>query len=405
MNPRWLAHFCLLAAAMPLSNVTRAGVWGSQPVIGISGDYSTNPGLLDLPDTAETHGALLLDAPTSYVGDGNKFTILPSFRLSNAQGYSSLDSDYEHLNVSEELDSDRNVFIATGGVARDSSLYHDFILNGSAGVERNSLLADLNWDRKLSERLDLISDLNSSRVRYAEGIGAETLTDYRYSSFAPSLVWKETERNKLSLSASVGKYNSLDGSTESTSANVQVGFTRQLSEIWSLSASAGYSRADNRADTEEEIFVPVQGGIVGVLIPTEVKSTQIGSVYSLGVTRQASRLNFSATASRQLTPSGFAFLSQQDIYELQGTYLASARWSLGADLRQVNYQNPDLNGLINGVRVTSLSFSATWQWTEHWTITTNVTRILERYGAPTIEVNASGVSVELARHFDWKQFQ
>src|SRR5580704_13073136 len=133
MNSRGSARICLLAAAMSIASVGKAGVWGTQPVLGVSGDYSSNPALLDLPDTAETHAALLLDAPTTYVDNAFKVSFLPSFRLSNSRGYSSLDSDYEHLNVRGEFDTDLSVFTATGGVARDSSLYHDYLLSGSTG--------------------------------------------------------------------------------------------------------------------------------------------------------------------------------------------------------------------------------------------------------------------------------
>src|SRR5271168_1622872 len=101
---RW-ARFCLLAAAMSIARFSDAGVWGAQPVVGVAGDYSTNPALLNLPNTEESHVALLVDAPTTYNGDAFKFSILPSFRLSDTQGYSSLDSDYEHLNVSGEFDT------------------------------------------------------------------------------------------------------------------------------------------------------------------------------------------------------------------------------------------------------------------------------------------------------------
>jgi hypothetical protein len=402
MIRRRLARICLLAAATALTSHVRAGVWGSQPVIGISGDYSTNPGLLNVPDTAEEHGALLLDAPTSYVGDGSKFTILPSFRFSNAAGYSSLDSDYDHLNVTEELDSDRNVFTATGGMARDSSLLHDYILNGSTGVERNSILADLNWDRKLTERLDIDGDLNAMRVHYAAGTGTETLTDYRYWSFAPSLSWNTSERGKLSLSANVGRYNSLDGLTQSTSANLQLGFAKQLSEVWSLSASGGYSRADNQEDTYTVIQLTPT---LDLLIPVQLKSTQTGSVYSVNIARQASLLYVSATASRQLAPTGFAYLSSQDAYELKVGYPASARWSLSGDLRRVTYQNPEFGGVNSSLTVTSLTLGATWQWTEHWTVSVGATSILEHYGSPSLKVDSSGVNVEVARHFDWKQIQ
>jgi len=409
MTRRRLARACVLAAAMTIASVSKAGVWGSQPVIGVSTDYSTNPGLLDLPntDTAETHAALLLDAPTSYVGDAFKFSVLPSFRFSNAQGYSSLDSDYEHLNARTEFDTDLDSVALTAGVARDSSLYHDYLLSGSTGVERNSLLGDVNWDRKLTERVEFDTDVNWTQVRYGAGLGTDILTDYKYISVAPTLAWTTSELGKLTLAASAGRYNSLDGLTESTSANLQAGFTRQLSEIWSVSATGGYSRANNRADADEFIgyeFTP--SGFIPVFIPVTLKSTQTGSVFSANVSRQTQLLLLAATASRQLTPTGLAFLSRQETYELKAGYTGSARWTFNGDLRRIVYEQPEGTGsTTSSLNVTSLQLSAAWQWTEHWTVTVNATHVLERYGSPTISVDTSGVSLELSRQFDWKTFQ
>jgi hypothetical protein len=405
MNPRWLAPLCFSAAAMCIASPGRAGVWGAQPVLGVSADYSSNPALLDLPNTAETHAALLLDAPTTYVGDAFKLSILPSFRLSDSQGYSSLDSDYEHLNVRGEFDADLDIFTATAGVARDSSLYHDYLLNGSTGVRRDTATADLNWDRQLSERLDFNTDLNSIRVRYAEAPGTATLIDYKYTSLTPTLTWSQSERAKISVSANAGRYDSLDGQTESTSATLQLGYVKQLTEIWALSASAGYSRADNELHTEELSLVDTPGGPTIVLVPATVKSTQNGSVYLVNLSRQTQLLLLSAVASRQLMPTGFAFLSRQDNYELKAGYNASERWTFSGDVHRVNYQQPESTGAFVDLNITYFQLSAAWQWTEHWTVTMNATRVMERYGAPSIDVASSGVSLAFSRQFNWKQIQ
>jgi hypothetical protein len=405
MNPRGSARLCLLAAAMSIASAGRAGVWGAQPVVGMSGDYNSNPALLDLPNTTETHAALLLDGPTTYVGDAFKLSILPSFRLSDSQGYSSLDSDYEHLNVRGEFDTDLSVFTATGGVARDSSLYRDYLLNGSTGVRRDTATVDLNWDRQLTERLDVDTDLSSMRVRYGQAVGATTLIDYRYTSLAPALTWTESERGKLTVTANAGRYDSLNGETQSTSANLQLGFVKQLTEIWSLTASAGYSRANNELHTEEEVLEFTDEGPAIVFIPITVRSTQNGSVYLVNLSRQTPLLTLSAVASRQLTPTGFAFLSRQDNYELKATYNSTERWTFNADVHRVNYQQPESTGAVVDINVSYLQLSAAWQWTEHWTLTMNATRVMERYGMPAIDVASSGVSVAFSRQFDWKQFQ
>jgi hypothetical protein len=412
MTRRGPAQFCWLSAAMCMASLARAGVWGTQPVLGVAADYYTNPALINLPDTAESHAALLVDAPTTYQGDGAKFNVLPSFRLSDSRGYSSLDSDYAHLTALGELDTERNVFSASAMAARDSSLYHDYFLNGSTGVRRDTATADLNWDGKLTERMEIDTDLNSQRVRYGEsvGVGAPDLVDYKYTSLAPTFSWLQSERGKLTASASVGRYNSLNGQTESTSTNLQLGFVQQLSEIWSLSASAGYSRAGNKIDTEVEELEFTQLGPIFVLVPVTLKANQNGSVYAFNVSRQTERLLLSAISSRQLVPTGLAFLSRQESYELKASFNKTARWVLNADLQRVEYNTPENGGASVDLHLTNLQFTAVWQWTEHWTLTANAVRVLEKYGtvgvkSAAIDVASSGVSLELSRQFDWKSFQ
>jgi hypothetical protein len=405
MNPRGSARFCFAAAAMCIASLCRAGVWGAQPVIGVSADYSSNPALLDLPNTAESHADLLLDAPTTYVGDAFKLSLLPSFRLSNTQGYSSLDSDYEHLTASGEFDTERSVFTVTGLLARDSSLYHDYLLNGSTGVRRDTATADVNWDRHFTERFEIDADVNSTRVRYAEPAGVSTLTDFKYTSVTPTLAWAESERTRLTVSASAGRYNSLNGTAESTNVNLQFGFVQQLSEIWTLSANAGYSRANDELDAAEEVLESSPSGPIVVLIPFRVKSTQNGSVYSVNLGRQTSLLTLSISASRQLSPQGYVFLSGQDTYELKATYNKTERWSFSGDVRRIIYQTPGAAASGNGLGTTALAFSAAWRWTEQWTLTLNASRVFEHYGSPSIGISASGASVELSRQFNWKSLQ
>jgi hypothetical protein len=401
---RWL-RFCLLAAAMPIARFSEAGVWGAQPVVGVSGDYSTNPGLLNLPNTAESHAALLLDAPTTYNGDAFKFSVLPSFRLSDTQGYSSLDSDYAHLNIASEFDTARSALTLSAGVARDSSLYHDYILDGATGVRRDTGTAELSWDRHLTERLEFNTDINYSRVRYGKTTGVGTLTDYQYTSVTPTLTWDATEQTKITSTASVGRYKSLDGTTESSSANLQVGFIKKFNEIWSLSGSGGYSRANNEIGFTEQVLEFTPDGFVIVLVPIVVKSSQNGSVFSISMNRQTELLSLTADAGRQLTPSGFAFLSRQDSYGMKATYAAFEHWTFGCDAHRVSYQQPQKNGDIVDLDINYLKAFATWQWTENWTVAVNASYLLEHYGKPSSRIASTGISVELSRQFDLKTFQ
>jgi hypothetical protein len=411
---RW-ACSCLAAVSMCMASSVRAGVWGTDPVVGIVGDYATNPALLETPHTAESNGALLLDAPTNYVGDGVGFFVIPDFRLSSSQGYASLASDYEHLTLKGELDTERSTLTATAGIYQDSSLYQDYLsngsgylFNGSTGVKRDTLTADLNWDRNLTERLEFDTDVNSMQVKYGQAAaGVGTLTDYRDTNIAPTLSWVSSERNKWTLSANVGRYNSFDEvfeSSESRSANLQVGLVRNLNEIWSLTASAGYSRALNRENFDEEFLVITPEGPAIEIVPIREESAQNGTVYSADLNRKGERLSFDVIASRQLMPTGYAFLSQQNLVKVAATYTYSDRWSFGAGAYYQQARNPQLQGGIITQTPKSISLSASWRWTEFWTVTFAASRITELFQPPGLTVASTEVSIKISRQFNHIKF-
>src|SRR3984957_3986656 len=412
---RW-ACGCLAAVSMCLASSARAGVWGTDPVVGIVGDYATNPALLDIPHTAEANGALLLDAPPDYSGDGVGFYVIPDFRLSSSQGYASLASDYEHLALKGELDAERSTLTATAGIYQDSSLYQDylsngsgFLSNGSTGVKRDTLTADLNWDRNLTERLEFDTDVNSMQVKYGQAAaGVGTLTDYRDTNIAPTLSWVSSERNKWTLSASVGRYNSFDEafeSSESRSANLQVGFVRNFSEIWSLTASGGYSRALNRQNFDEEFLVIGPEGQPEIaLVPIRDESAQNGTVFSADLNRKGERLSFDITASRLLAPTGFAFLSQQNLFKVGAIYTYSDRWSFSAGGYYQQAKNPQLQGGLITQTPKSINLSASWRWTEFWTVTFAASRVTELFQPPGFTVASTEVSIKISRQFKHIKF-
>jgi hypothetical protein len=405
MMQRWSAPLCWSAAAMLISSAARAGVWGMDPVLGITADYATNPGLLEIPNTAQTDAALLIDAPATFNASDFKLSVLPSFRVGDTKSYSSVNSDYEHLSVKGEFDTDRSVLSASAGVSRDSSLYLNYLANGETGVRRDGATADLNWDRFLTERMEVDTDVNSSRVRYGSAVGATSLIDYKYTSITPTLAWNASERTKFTLAASAGQYDSLDGTTRSRNANLQLGFVRPLTEIWSLTASGGFSRALNRIDFDEQFLEFTPNGLEIVSVPVRAESSQNGAVYSVNLTRHGERLTLNAIASRQETPTGFAFLSRQNTVELQVNYSLSARWSLSGDAKYLSAQDPQRQGASIDRTVDYFGLNASWQWTEHWTLTLGASRVTERYQSPHIDLASNQVAVTLSQRFNHIGFQ
>jgi hypothetical protein len=383
-------HRYLLVAAMCMTSAARAGVWVSEPVLGLAADYSTNPALLFVNHNTETHGDILIDAPTTYHANGASFSVLPSFRLSDSPGFSSLASNYAHLTAAGEIDSDRDTLTVTGQYALDSSLYQ-FGFNGfsgSTGVRRETSLGDANWVHALTERVNVGLELDSSHVLYGQATSFLGLIDYRYTSAAPSLSWATSERTTLTVLGSIGLYNSSNGETKSVNSNLEIGFTRRFNELWTVTAKAGLSR---ETDTLDEYYGPY-------LLET-LRSTTNGTVFTANVTRQGSRLSANASASRSLVPSGYAFLSHQDTYALSLQCPWTERLTLGGQAQRVtSVEEQNFGGPVNQTYF-NLGLSAAWKWTEKWTVTLSTSKITVKY-APTIDAATTGVNLQLSRHFD-----
>jgi hypothetical protein len=388
MTPRGLPRSCLLAALMCAASVTRAGIWASDPVLGMTADYSTNPGLLYSNYTAETHGAVLIDAPTTYHGDALSVSVLPSFRFSDSEGYSSLASDYAHLTVKGELDSERNTVTLSGQLARDSSLYYNYTVNGGTGVRRDTSAVDAAWARALTERWNFSFDLSSSRVLYGESSSFTTLTDYRYTNLAPSLSWNTGERTTLTLTAGVGLYDTTDLTTKSVNSTLQVGIKRQFNELWSYNVNVGYSRETNSIDL-----------YFGPYLLESLSATNTGTLYSANVSRQGTLLTVSASASRSLVPSGFSFLSLQEFYQLDFRYQHNPRWTFAGFTRWLQSRQPQAFGAAVNQEYLEFEMSAAWLFTEKWTATLSASRVTARYTS-AMDVAANGITLQLSRRFN-----
>jgi len=367
--------------------------WSIEPQLGASSAYDTNPALIEFNSRSEEHIAALINLPLRYDADGIALSLSPSARISNSHGYSSLASSYTHVDGSAQFINDLGSTTLQGGLARDSSLYHVGGLVNGIGVRRDTASTGADWTRSLTERSALQLDASWSRVNY--GQNAFLLTDYKYLSAGPTFAYQLTERDTVKVLSKFGRYQSLDGITESTSENLELGFARQLNELWTLSTTAGYTRSTN---SEKFFFGPLFLG--------SFSSSLNGAVYAATLTRQTEQFNFSGGVSRSLQPAGFAFLSRQDSVNLTATYLRSERWDFALSTVWDQARNPrpiSVQGALGTadteVRYFYAQLTADWHWTEQWVISMHATRVSEQSHPPPFSAVSSGVSVDIVRHF------
>ena len=396
----------VLAAAMLCSEAARAGVWGADPTVGISGDYGSNPALIEVPHPSETDAALLFDAPLSYQGNSLTLSLLPSFRVSDTSSYASVNSDYVHLSASGEFDTERNTFKVSAGANRDSSLYQNFLVDGEAAVRRDGLSGDLAWTRHLTERLDADLDVDTVHVRYGTSAGNATLVSYKDTSVVTDLAWQGTERDKTTLAVNAGQYDSLAGTTRSRNYGAQLAYSRSLTEAWSLTVSGGYSRQQNRLDLEvpELVYIPGYGfTIIGV--PVSVESQVDSPVYAARLTRTGPRLTLNLSATRQEAPTGFAFLSLQTAYDLQLSYALTQRCSASLHEYWLRAHDPSLQGGYADRVVNAVTADLSYQLSEHYTLDLALSRIDETLNAVGLHLVNNQVTLTLNYKFNHIGFQ
>jgi hypothetical protein len=343
--------------------------WSIQPSVGAAADYESNPGLRTYDERAEEHIAAILDVPLRYDADEVEFVLRPSGRLSNKAGYDSLASNYVHLDTSAQYASDRSSATWQGELARDSSLL--FLgpdLNG-LGVRRDSALTSFDWTHLLTEREQFQLDASWSQVKYALPPSASPyLIDYRYLSGGPTWSVSVTERSTAKLNAVVAQYDALNGITASRSYNPQLEFVRQLSEIWSLTATAGYARAIN---SEKFYFGPFFLG--------SFKATENSTTYSATLARQGERFNLSANASRALAPTGLAYLSQLESAGFTAGFTQSEYWDYRLNASWQRAVNPVSSTEKTTQHYVNAQIAADWHWTPQWTLTLSLGRVSETF--------------------------
>jgi hypothetical protein len=381
------------------SSLGRAEPLSIQPTVGVATDYSSNPYLLPAGGHSVSDAALLISAPASYDADALHLSLSPSIRYSTSGSYASLESNYFRLSGGAQYTTDVDTVSLTSSIGRDSSLYQSGLKSGGVGVRSDSDSAAGDWQRVLTSRAVFDLNIGWNRVLYDQTGDEEGLVDYRYLSEGSSASYAYNELTTLQLTAGAGQYTALNGNTRSQNYSLSLGMTRQLTEDWTLVASAGYAKSNNSVNLYEGPFL-VDGVVYGPYFVGTAKSSQQGPVYNLNLTHQGETVTVALTGSRAYRPSGFEYLSRTDAFELDVTRTLSERWSLGTALNYTNVATPYVNGSLASLRYFNPQFSANYHWTPTWTLSlrTNWTK-LQNQEPPPQHAASTSVSLEISRKF------
>jgi hypothetical protein len=364
-----------------------AGPWSAQPLIGVAAEYASNPALVTEGGTSEEHGALVLESPLYFDQDDLHLALIPRVRYGGNTGYSSLTSNYLHLDANAKYAAELDVLTFTGAAYQDSSLLYAGGLADGIGVRRDTKSGDLGWQHALTERLQFQVDVNDVTTRYGQSSASNNLVDYNDEAVSPALSYALNELNTVHLSGGVSRYKTLNGFTDSDSDTLQLGLDHRINELWSFSGTAGYTKSTDQYHFLDETL----------------SSAQNSAVYSTSLTRTTQKLIESVSVSRAVTPTGLAFLSRQDTVAGQINYTYSDRLSYAGGVTWADISQPLVGGGTATRRFYDIDASANYHLSEQWVVTVHATKVGQQFpgaaGQPSANPSSTGVSLQISRQF------
>ena len=379
-----------------LSAATLADTLSSESSVGLSSEYASNPFLVPSGAHAAESIAAVANLPATYTSDTQTLDIVPRLRFAETHGDVALLSDYQYLDATWHLNSERNSFTATTDWHHDSTLYNIFENGALFGrdLRRREEIGNLAWKRALSERSDLQLAASWDQVAYSQS-GQTSLVNYDYGQGQLQYDRTLTERWQWTGAVGFGRFEQINHSYSSDNRFLQSALIRPLSERWSITAQLGYSYLT----AHEQGFICCEigqeaGGLLGLqYIPISQNASRGAPTYLLSLERKGERWTLDLAASRAILPSGLGALVTQDDASIKASIPWTERWTLVATLHGSQLTEPLQTLHLGERRYVDIDFSANWLWTEHWTLQLQSSYVLERVasGVPT----SSGVTVYL----------
>ena len=367
-----------------MPGLAHGGSWNTEPSVSLSGEYSSNPRLLQTDAHAVESAALTLVMPATYTGARQSFDLRPQIRAAATHGDTELISDYQYLDSSWRINWPTQILQLSGFLHHDSTLYNQFE-NGAllpATQRRTEQNGALDWQNRLTERVTLRTDLSYDRVNY--GLLARSgLSDYRYLQASLGLSRDMTERLLWTLSVGSSRYDVIDQDYRNDNPFARTTLTQKLSEDWTMTAGAGVSSL--RARSQFGAFIS--------------RSRRTLPNFNLMLERRNAEGSFSFVISRSIQPSGFGALVTQDNVSLSRNVNWSERWSGSAVLRG-SRQLDSLRQLnLGDRRYYSAELAATWLWREQLTLTAQLGLSTQHYASNLPQPSSTAFYLTLTRQF------
>jgi hypothetical protein len=395
---------CAHAATCALSLATLSSSFGatlsSESSVGLLTGYNSNPYVVANGTAAEAV-AVVADVPATYTSDWQSFDLEPRLRYGQTHGAAQLLSDYEYLDAMWRLNGERTTLLIDAGWHRDSTLYNQYENAALIGHDLPRLedSATGSWQRTLSERSDVRLDGACDQVNYSASSNLR-LDNYHSAQAFAAYERTLTELWQWSVSLGFQHYEQPALGSSSDDRLLQTSVTGALSERWSMTTQVGYSLLNSGIQG----YVCCQilespSGYFLQYIPVRQDSSGGSFDYLVSLQRKSERLVLGLSASQSILPSALSATIKQDTVALNATMPWTERFTLSAMLQGSQQSNPLQPTIsIGDRRFYDAGLSASWLWTEHWSLGLATAYIRQRTAALS-QASSYSVNLTLSRQF------
>ncbi len=297
---------------------------------------------------------------------------------------------------------DRHNYGFNVGVVRDQTVRSETLLTGvvlGAGSTLTGATAGVNYGYALTERLNAGVFGSVFSNTYSDVPAGSATTDNDGWSVGGNLVYRLTDRTRLTGTTSYTKFSSDITDSDSVSATLAV--AHDYSDRLSFSAYGGYFWS-NIESTQNFFVCPTTPALcqAGLVAPVQVafgdERNSNGTLFGGSVEyRYSERTTFDANAAQNIQPSGVGTITEVTsvIGSVNHSFSDRLRGRLGAGWRRSTI--PGTDGGSTGLRteLTNVGVSVSYDLTREWLLTVGARRDWSDQRGLTADANVLFVSL------------
>lgn len=364
---------CVAGAALCAQQAS-AAEWQVAPSAHVGTSYADNPRLLAEGGSSSSGANGEVRASLKRLTERSELTLRPRFVSSRYSDDETLDTDDQFVTAGYHWLSERSEWNTELGLTRDTTLTSEL---GSTGLVQSNrrheatsftVTPSVMFTERVSGGLQMF--LVDNRYVDAESTG---LVDYRYAALSLfSTVLLSDAGSALTLTLQAAELSSESSGSDTRNGTLRLGWRFQPSLLWTAALSAGPSRVETDAGSDN------------------------GFVFDGEIKRQGDRWSLTANAGRSQSPTGRGVLTRRDEVKLSFNRAITERLNTNVGARWVRSEDLLSQGSATyQVDYGRLDIGTNWRISRDWSLSLQLGANTQDYDLAVERANGYRASLSM----------